>query len=160
LATAIRRFHDIILTSFTGRLQLAIATRFSGLYVTVWSFAASLGCGRGKTVGPEDDMRFFARVLSLIFLVFAVLAGLVDAIQTVAASQLVLTPLIDMWSLNSPDTLAFVQSLFSQYVPVQVWDEGVVRVLDQPASAVFLMLSLLFYLAAYRRPRPAGRFAA
>jgi len=105
-------------------------------------------------------MRFFVRALSLIFLVLAVLAGLVDAIQTVAASQLVLTPLIDMWNLNSPDTLAFVQSLFSQYAPAQVWDDGVVRVLEQPASAVFLVLSLLLYLATYRRPRPAGRFAA
>ena len=105
-------------------------------------------------------MRFFARVLSLIFLVLAVLAGLVDAIQSVAAEQLVLTPLFDMWSLNSPDTLAFVQSLVAQYAPAQVWDPGVVWVLGQPASAVFLVLSVLFYLAAYRRPKPAGRFTA
>ena len=105
-------------------------------------------------------MRFFARVLSLIFLVFAVLAGLVDAIQTVAAGQLMLTPLIDMWNLNSPDTLAFVQGLVSQYVPAWVWDTGVVRILEQPASAVFLALSLLFYFVGYRRAKPAGRFAA
>ena len=105
-------------------------------------------------------MRFFARLLSLIFLVFAVLAGLVDAIQTVAAEQLVLTPLIDMWSLNSPDTLAFAEGLVLQYLPAWVWDAGLVRVLDQPASAVFLVLSLLFYLAGYRRAKPAGRFAA
>ena len=105
-------------------------------------------------------MRFFARLLSLIFLAFAVLAGLVDAIQTVAAEQLVLTPLIDMWSLNSADTLAFAQGLVLQYFPVWVWHTGVVRILEQPASAVFLALSLLFYLAGYRRAKPAGRFAA
>jgi len=105
-------------------------------------------------------MRFFARVLSLIFLVLSVLAGLVDAIQSVAAEELVLTPLFDMWNLNSPDTLAFVQGLFAQYAPAQVWDTGVVWVLGQPASAVFLAFSLLFYLAAYRRPKAAGRFAA
>jgi len=105
-------------------------------------------------------MRFFARLLSLIFLAFAVLAGLVDAIQTVAAEQLVLTPLMDMWSLNSADTLAFVQGLVLQYFPAWVWGSGVVPVLEQPASAVFLALSLLFYLAGYRRSKPAGRFAA
>ena len=33
-------------------------------------------------------------------------------------------------------------------------------VLAQPASAVFLAVSLLFYLAGYRRAKPAGRFAA
>jgi len=105
-------------------------------------------------------MRFVARVLSLILLVFAVLAGLVDAIQTVAAGEVVLTPLIETWSLNSPDTLDFVQDLFSRHLAPWVWDDGVVWVLAQPASAVFLVLSLLFYLAGYRRPNPAGRFAA
>ena len=39
-------------------------------------------------------MRFVARVFSLIFLVFAVIAGLVDAIQSVAADQPVFTPLM------------------------------------------------------------------
>ena len=105
-------------------------------------------------------MRFVARVLSLIFLVFAVLAGLVDAIQSVAAGQLVLMPLFETWTVNSPNTLAFLQDLFAQHVPAPVWDTGVRWVLEQPACAVFLMFSLVFYLAGYRRSRPAGRFAA
>jgi hypothetical protein len=67
-------------------------------------------------------MRFVARVLSLIFLVFAVLAGLVDAIQSVAASELVLTPLIEAWSAGSPDTLDFVEGLVAEYLPGPAWD--------------------------------------
>jgi len=105
-------------------------------------------------------MRFVARVLSLILLVFAVLTGLVDAIQSVAASQLVLTPLLETWTLNSPDTFAYLQDLFAQYLPAPVWDVGVSWVLEQPSCAVFLMFSLIFYLASYRRSKPAGRFAA
>jgi len=105
-------------------------------------------------------MRFVARVLSLIFLVFAVLAGLVDAIQTVAAGEVVLTPLLETWGLNSPDTLAFVENLFARNVPGPIWEQGAAWILGQPSSAVFLVLSLLFYLAGYRRPKPAGRFAA
>jgi hypothetical protein len=105
-------------------------------------------------------MRFVARVLSLIFLVFAVLAGLVDAIQSVSAGKLVLLPLIDAWTVNSPDTLAFLQDLVAQYLPAPAWDAGVQWILEQPASAVFLLFSLLFYLAGYRRTKPAGRFAA
>ena len=105
-------------------------------------------------------MRFVARVLSLIFLVLAVLAGLVDAIQSVAAGQVVLNPMIETWSVNSPDTLAFVQDLFTQYLTAPVWDIGVRWILQQPTFAVFLMLSLIFYLAGYRRAKPAGRFAA
>jgi len=60
-------------------------------------------------------MRFVARVFSLIFLVFAVIAGLVDAIQSVAAGQPVLTPMIESWSANSPDTLALVAAFGSDH---------------------------------------------
>lgn len=105
-------------------------------------------------------MRFVARVLSMICLVFAVIAGLVDAIQSVAAERPVLTPLVEAWSGNSPDTLALVTELFAAYLPSWVWDPGATWVLAQPAFAVFLLFSLLFYLAGYRRRRPAGRFAA
>lgn len=105
-------------------------------------------------------MRFVARVLSLIFLVLAVLAGLVDAIQSVAAGQLMLKPMIETWSVNSLDTLTYIQDLFTQHLPAPVWDIGVRWILQQPTSAVFLMFSLIFYLASYRRAKPAGRFAA
>lgn len=105
-------------------------------------------------------MRFVVRVLSLILLVFAVLTGLVDAIQSVSAGQLVLKPLLETWTVNSPDTFAYLQDLFAQYLPAPVWDTGVRWVLEQPSFAVFLMLSLIFYLAGYRRSKPAGRFAA
>ncbi len=105
-------------------------------------------------------MRFVARVLSLIFLVFAVLAGLVDAIQSVAAGELVLTPLIAAWTSSSPDTLTFLQDLFARHLPGPAWETGLQWALQQPSSAVFLVFSLLFYLAGYRRTRPAGRFAA
>ncbi|MBC7281689.1 hypothetical protein [Hoeflea sp.] len=105
-------------------------------------------------------MRFVARLLSMILLVFAVIAGLVDAIQSVAAGQPVLTPLMDTWSSNSPGTLAQVQGLFATYLPAWVWDSGALWILAQPAFAVFLVLSLIFYLAGHRRARPAGRFAA
>lgn len=105
-------------------------------------------------------MRFVARIFSLFFLVFAVIAGLVDAIQSVAAGQPILTSMMDSWAGNSPDTLALVETMFSAYLPGWVWDPGVAFVLARPAFAVFLLFSLIFYLAGYRRARPAGRFAA
>ncbi|MCY0092987.1 hypothetical protein [Hoeflea ulvae] len=105
-------------------------------------------------------MRFVARFFSLVFLVFAVIAGLVDAIQSVAAGRPVLTPMMESWAGNSPDTLALVEQSFATYLPAWVWDPGAVWLLAQPAFAVFLMFSLLFYLAGYRRAKPAGRFAA
>lgn len=105
-------------------------------------------------------MRFIARTISLILLVIAVIAGLVDAIQSVAANRPVLTPLLDAWSTTSPDTLALLAGLFEEHLPGWVWDPGALWVLAQPAFAVFLALALLFYLLGYRRAKPAGRFAA
>lgn len=105
-------------------------------------------------------MRFVARVLSLIFLVFAVLAGLVDVIQSVAANKPVLTPLFASWSAASPDTLALVEGMFLANLPGWAWDPAAKWVLAQPGFAVFLGLSLLFYIVGYRRRKPAGRFAA
>lgn len=105
-------------------------------------------------------MRFIARTISLLLLVVAVIAGLVDAIQSVAADRPVLTPLMDAWRETSPDTLALFAGLFETYLPEWVWDPGVLWVLAQPAFAVILALALVFYLLGYRRVRPAGRFAA
>jgi hypothetical protein len=108
----------------------------------------------------EEQMRFVARVMSLIFLVVAVIAGLVDAIQSVAAHKPIFTPLIQSWSEASPGTLELVADLFAGYLPLWVWDPAAIWVMAQPSVAVFLGLSLLFYLIGYRRKKPAGRFAA
>lgn len=105
-------------------------------------------------------MRFVARVMSLIFLVVAVIAGLVDAIQSVAAHKPIFTPLIQSWSEASPGTLKLVADLFAGHLPLWVWDPAAIWVMAQPSFAVFLALSLLFYLIGYRRKKPAGRFAA
>ncbi len=108
----------------------------------------------------EKWMRFVARTISLILLVIAVIAGLVDAIQSVAANRPVLTPLLDAWSATSPDTLALLGGVFEEHLPGWVWDPGALWVLAQPAFAVFLALAFLFYILGYRRAKPAGRFAA
>jgi hypothetical protein len=114
----------------------------------------------GAESRPEEAMRFVARVMSLIFLVVAVIAGLVDAIQSVAAHKPIFTPLIQSWNEASPATLELVADLFAGHLPLWVWDPAAIWVMAQPSFAVFLGLSLLFYLIGYRRKKPAGRFAA
>lgn len=105
-------------------------------------------------------MRFIFRFLSLIFLVIAVIAGVVDAIQSVAGGSLELTLLGVGWYGLSPDTLNLSQAIIQRHLHPFLWDPVMQWVLLQPASAVFAVLSLLFYLAGYRRTPPAGRFAA
>lgn len=105
-------------------------------------------------------MRFLLRFISLMFLVLAVITGVVDAIQTVAADTLQLTVLGEAWYSFSPESLNATQAATQRYVHPLLWDPVIQWVLVQPAVAVFLVLSLIFYLLGYKRPKPAGRFAA
>ena len=99
-------------------------------------------------------MRFLLRFISLMFLVLAVITGVVDAIQTVAADTLQLTVLGEAWYSFSPESLNATQAATQRYVHPLLWDPVIQWVL------VFLVLSLIFYLLGYKRPKPAGRFAA
>lgn len=105
-------------------------------------------------------MRFLLRFISLMFLVVAVITGVVDAIQTVAADRLNLTILGEAWYSFSSDSLNAAQAAVQRYVHPLLWDPVIQWVLLQPAAAVFLALSLVFYLLGYKRKKPAGRFAA
>lgn len=105
-------------------------------------------------------MRFLLRTISLLVLVLAVIAGVIDAIKSVAASRVELTPLGQIWFELSPDTLNLVQALVQRYLHPYIWDPVIQWILLQPTWAVLLVISLLFYMIAWRRPRPAGRFAA
>ncbi|WP_408015691.1 hypothetical protein [Rhizobium alarense] len=105
-------------------------------------------------------MRFFLRFLSAVALVVAVMAGTIDAIQSIAANELVLTPLAVAWASASPETIAYVADTIMNRLHPHVWNYGAMWVLAQPAFAVLLALSLFFWVIAYRRPPMAGRFTA
>ena len=99
------------------------------------------------------------RTISLIALVMAVITGVIDAIKSVAGSELVITPLGAAWFSISPDTLNLMQAIIQRNLHPYLWDPIAQWILLQPAWAVFLVISLFFYLIAWRRPKPAGRFA-
>lgn len=105
-------------------------------------------------------MRFLLRAISLLALVIAVISAVIDMIKSVAASQVIITPLGADWYKFSADTLNLTQAVIQRNVHPFVWDPVVQWILLQPTFAVFLFLSLLLYVIAYRKPRPAGRFAA
>ena len=105
-------------------------------------------------------MRFVLHAISLLALVAAVISAVVDMIKSVAASQVIITPLGADWYQFSSDTLNLTQAIIQRNVHPFIWDPVVQWILLQPTWAVFLFLSLFFYLIAWRRPRPAGRFAA
>ena len=104
-------------------------------------------------------IRFVLKAISLFALVVAIMAGTIDAIQSVSASEPVLTPLAVAWSTASPDTIALVADSIMRNFPY-AWDPAAMWVLSQPAFAVLLIVSLFFWVIAYRRAPVAGRFTA
>ncbi len=104
-------------------------------------------------------MRFLLRAISLLALIMAVITGVQDAIKSVASSQIVITSLGSAWYTISPDTLSQSQTLIQGHLHPYLWDPVMQWILLQPAWAVFLAIALFFYLIAWRRPKPAGRFS-
>jgi hypothetical protein len=105
-------------------------------------------------------VRFILRTVSLIALVIAVMAGTIDAIQSVSAAEPVLTPLAVAWSTASPETIAVVADSIMRNLHPYAWDPAAMWVLSQPAFAVLLVVSLFFWVIAYKRRPLAGRFTA
>ncbi|MCM2473643.1 hypothetical protein HGO38_09150 [Rhizobium sp. CG5] len=105
-------------------------------------------------------MRFFFRLLSLVALAIAVLAGAIDSIESVASSEVVMTSLGAAWVDVSSSTLPLVQAAVEHYMGDWIWRNAVAWVLGQPAFAVFLLLALLLWMCGYKKPSLAGRFAA
>lgn len=103
-------------------------------------------------------MRFLLRFVSLLFLAAAIIVGIIDSIQSVAGEAVTLTPLgAALFSIN-PQILAATEAYFRAHISAQLWDSAVEWLLLQPAFGVFLLLSLVFWLIAWKR-EPAGRFA-
>ncbi|WP_210270816.1 hypothetical protein [Mycoplana rhizolycopersici] len=105
-------------------------------------------------------IRFVFRMLSLGMLVLAIMAATLDAIQSVAASAPILTPLAVAWSAASPESIAFVADTLMNRVHPALWDPAALWVLSQPAAIVLLVVALLLWMIGYKRRRFAGRFTA
>lgn len=105
-------------------------------------------------------MRFLLRALSLLSLVLAVIAGTIDSIQSVAGSGVVLTSFGSAWQDMGGTTLATTQAFVAEHLGEAVRDAVFGWLLFQPAFAVFLALSLLFWMLGYRRATAQGHFAS
>jgi hypothetical protein len=105
-------------------------------------------------------IRFLFRALATVSLAAAVIMAVVDATRTLAASELVMTPLAESWAAVSPATFARLRDFVVTMVHPLVWDPAMLAVLALPGFAVFAVLALIFYAIGHRPERRVGRFAA
>ena len=105
-------------------------------------------------------MRALLHFLSLVFLTAAVIAGVSDTVQSFAVDKLTLTTGFDVWRFLSDDSYGIVKSWMSGLQGGAILDQGLDRLILQPAFVLLLGLSLIFWIIGYKKPKPAGRFSA
>jgi hypothetical protein len=103
-------------------------------------------------------IRFLFRLLATLLLAIAVVMAVIDATRTVAAGDLVTTPLGVSWVAALPDTLERAQAAISAIHPA-LWDPLMLAVLKAPGFAVFAVLALFSYALGRRPARRLDPFA-
>ena len=103
---------------------------------------------------------FLSRFVGLWFIAGGLVALVIDATKTIAASALTMTPLGMAWYSLAPTTLIsvqeFVQQRIEPYVGNWLWDPVIQWILLLPTWVVFGAFGfLLTYLGRRRRVRTA-----
>lgn len=98
------------------------------------------------------------RIISIIGLALAIIVGVVDALHSVVIGQLSLATLGETWVGFHPESLELVTITIQTYLLEEAWNPVAQWILLQPSSAIFLVLSFMFYVLSYKRERPEDRY--
>lgn len=101
-------------------------------------------------------MKAVCRFISFLFLVAAIAVGVFDSIRSVSTSSVDLLSVREAWQQALPASLAMAETTMAHYIHPEAWrwvENGLSMV---PAFAVFLALSLLFWMVGYRKRRTFG----
>lgn len=101
-------------------------------------------------------MRRLLQILALISLAVGVIITVIDAARSLAATQVVWTPLLESWSAVAPSILTLVQTFFQEKLPTFFYDPIFLFLLSAPSAAVFVVLAALLYVLGARRERRFG----
>jgi hypothetical protein len=98
-------------------------------------------------------IRFVFRFIGFFVLAAAFVALLYDGTKTIAADQISITPLEQIWAYLDATSLQRLKDAVSQSASVWVWDSLFATVLTAPAALVLAVLGALLMLIG-RKKRP------
>lgn len=97
-------------------------------------------------------MRFLLRFTSLLLLILAILAGTFDSIRSISERKVALASVASTVGMLQPVYPALAKRIPPSYMDADggTWAG---RLSSVPAFAAFLVLSLLFWMAGYKKQR-------
>lgn len=95
--------------------------------------------------------KLFFKAIAFLFLVLAVITGVLDITRSIADSSLIMTALGQDWFNFSPSSLNLSQALVQRYVHPSIWDPGIQTILLAPSWLVFGVLAMVFALFGRRK---------
>ncbi|MBW9073477.1 hypothetical protein KXS05_07410 [Rhizobium sp. SA279] len=105
-------------------------------------------------------MKAFLRFLSFLFLVAAVFLGVLDSIRSVSTSSVNITGILSVWNYLLPASRTMVEAAMAHYIHPEAWRFIENTLSAVPAFAVSLALSLLCWMAGYRKHKAMRRLSA
>ena len=97
-------------------------------------------------------MLFFA----WMFLVLALIAGGIEAMNSFKAAKWVLLTPGELWYRFDVSSLNLSQAVVQRYLHPAIWEPGIASILRAPSWVVLLVLAVIFRLFAIRRRRKRG----
>ena len=98
-------------------------------------------------------MLLLLRLLAVVLLLVAVIAGVYDGTRSLSAHGPVMTSLLEHWSKIAPAMLSTARGAVRRSTHPLVWDVGIGKLLLLPSWSVFGVLGLLAAFAGRRRRR-------
>lgn len=98
-------------------------------------------------------IRFILRVLGLWILAAAFIVLIYDGTRSIAGSQVLVTPVGEIWNDINSTSLLLLQPAIERHVAVWLWNPVILTVLTAPAALVLAILGgVLMVLGRKKKP--------
>jgi hypothetical protein len=98
-------------------------------------------------------IRFLFRFAGLLLLALAFIFVIYDGIRSISDGSILLTTSHQIWNATDDSSLKAFQAMVERYAGADIWQFGVVLILNQPASALFCVLgAVLIVLGRKKKP--------